>query len=101
KKSTLTRAAVQAEYLRAAKNNELALNGEGADIGYVASAGTSTLTRQDVKNEYLQAKRNDTLPEVGEGADIGYVASNSVLTRAEVQAEAVRAQREGLITAGE
>ena len=100
-KSTLTRAAVQNEYLRAQRNNELTQAGEGADIGYAAVTGTSTLTRQDVTNEYLQAKRNDELVPQGEGADLGYVASTSQLSRAAVHAEAVRAVQEGAIVDGE
>ena len=101
-KSFLTRAMVQSEYVQAQRAGQLAPNGEGADIGYAAVASKSTLSRQDVKNEYLQAKRNDELAPQGEGADVGYVASESLLSRAAVHAEAVRAVREGsIVAAGE
>jgi hypothetical protein len=55
--STLTRAAVQAEYLQAVRNDTLPEVGEAADVGAVASA-KSNLTRDAVRAEAVYAVRH-------------------------------------------
>lgn len=62
--STLTRAAVIAEYQAAKLAGELPQAGD-ADVVY-AKAAPSTLTRQAVKAEYLAARKAGTLPLNGE-----------------------------------
>lgn len=57
--STLTREAVRNEVVQAMRDGTLADNGEGADIGAVASAqGKSTLTRAEVHAEAVHAVEN-------------------------------------------
>ncbi len=100
--SALTREAVRNEFLQAQRSHQLALTGEGADVGYAAAnTGRSNLTRDAVQGEYLAAARDHRLAPRGEGADIGYRASESVLSREAVHAEAVRALRAGQLPGGE
>ena len=51
--STLSRAQVQADYLKAAKEGTLQAVGEGADVA-VQTAANSNLKRADVKAETIQ-----------------------------------------------
>ncbi|WP_326542569.1 hypothetical protein, partial [Pseudorhodoferax sp.] len=59
--SNVSRAAVQADYLQAQRNDALPELGEGADIGAVASA-KSTLSRDTVRAEAVYALRHGQLP---------------------------------------
>jgi hypothetical protein len=58
--STLTRAMVQHEYVRAQRNDQLAETGEGADVGAVTSA-KSTLTRDAVRAQAAAAAQHGQL----------------------------------------
>jgi hypothetical protein len=62
--STLTRAAVKAEYIAAQKAGTLPANGELANVQ--GNFAPSTLSREAVKADYLQARKAGTLPTSGE-----------------------------------
>ena len=100
--STVTRAQVRAEVLKARKAGELLAAGEGYQ-GAPAPI-TSSVARADVKSQVIAARSSGELLAAGEGApsDVRSYATGSTLSRAEVKAEVIAARQAGqLLPAGE
>lgn len=93
--STLTRADVTAEYLRARAAGELPVTGYETSYTRPAS-GVSRLTRAEVQAEYVRARQAGELNDIdGYASAAGSATSASGLTRADVINEYLRARSTG------
>lgn len=93
----LTREQVRSEYFQARDQGRLPGYGEAGNWPQPVATGRA-LTRTEV----LQALRADGPFADGEGADVGAAPkSGSVVSRAEVRAQAIQAVRAGTIVYGE
>ncbi len=80
--STLTREAVQSEYLAARKNGTLPKQSATAAValmsGHSDAATPSTVTREAVQSEYLAARKNGALPKQSVTAAVAFMSGRSV-----------------------
>jgi hypothetical protein len=100
--STVTRAQVKAEVLKARKAGELLVAGEGYPGDQLST--TSNVARAEVKSQVIAARAAGELLVAGEGApnDAHLYATRSTLSRADVKAEVLAARKAGqLLPAGE
>jgi hypothetical protein len=100
--SSVTRAQVKAEVLRARKAGELIAAGEGYPAAPLT--GSSTLARSEVKQQIVAARAAGELLAAGEGSpgNDNLYASTSTLGRVDVKAQVLAARQAGeLLPAGE
>lgn len=98
--STVTRAAVRAEVIKARANGENLVPAEADVAGLFQKApAASTVTRADRRAEVLQARQDGTLQRLNE-VDVGATPVASTRSRDEVRKEAIAATRAGQAARG-
>lgn len=100
--STVTRAAVRAEVIKARANGENLVPNEADVAGLFQKApAASTVTRADRRAEVLQARKDGTLDRLSRSeVDVGSTPVVSTRSRDEVRKEAVAATRSGQASRG-